>query len=97
MEYVAGIDLAQYVKKHGPCRSAGPASSSGQARWACSTPMKRAWSTATSSRTTCCWRAGGVSPLLKRQKQGPRQGADAPPLTDGLVKILKNFTWAWRR
>ena len=54
MEYVEGTDLAQLVKKHGPLPVARPATTSGRRRWACSTPTSAAWSTATSSRTTCC-------------------------------------------
>ena len=37
------------------CRSGWPAIAFARRRWACSTPTSAAWSTATSSRTTCCW------------------------------------------
>ena len=55
MEYVDGASLQEIVKQH---RAAGRAPRlplhRARRRWACSTPTRAAWSTATSSRATCC-------------------------------------------
>ena len=45
-----------WSSKHGPLPIAAPATMPGRRRWGCSTPTSAAWSIATSSRPTCCWR-----------------------------------------
>ena len=62
-------------------------------RWACNTPMKRAWSTATSSRTICCSRCSGQETHRQDSRLWPGQGDPskkpyqrrADPLRPGLL------------
>ncbi len=52
MEYVDGLDLSRLVKSEGCSRSHARAILSIKQRWGFSTPSRRAWSIATSSRRT---------------------------------------------
>ena len=57
MEHVEGTDLARLVKEQGPLPVDQAVNCVVQAARAWPMPMRPAWSTATSSRPTCCWAA----------------------------------------